>query len=166
MLFSPFLFLFFFLNVFHAILGWDQCHCQARLLPPILLAACAVSLRFCCSPFLLCGFLSVSRAAQSAVKSIVRAVAVCLGEQAGLPPPLALSHTHLLFLHPISFPRLNFFRLQTSPQQPFHYFFFFPFYLFFMHFPPTFLYSPSRRRVAVAAGGRWYSPAQALDFSF
>lgn len=129
--FFPFFihFFFYFSDIFHGILGWDQCCYEAGLLPPpsswllpsILSATCAVSLRFCRSPFLLCGFLLASRAAQSAVKSIARAVAARLGEQAGLLPPPALSHTYLSSLHPFSFPRLNFFRFRTRLQQPFHY---------------------------------------------
>lgn len=137
------------------------------LLPSVLLAARVISLRFCRSPFLLCGFLSASRAAQSAVKSIARAVAVYLGEQAGLFPPPVLSRTHLSSLHPFSFPRLNFLDSEQARSSP-SIINFFPFLFIFHAFPPYLPLFP----LSPACGGGCgrapvrCSPAWALDFSF
>lgn len=130
------------------------------LLPSILSAARAVLLRFCRSPFLLCGFLLVSRAAQSAVKSIARAMVVCLGEQAGLLPPPALSRTYLPSPHPFSFPRLNFLDSEQARSSLSIINFFFSFLFIFHAFSPTIFYSRSRQRMVVAAGGRRYGTAQ------
>lgn len=137
------------------------------LLPSILSAVRAVLLRFCRSPFLLCGFLLVSRAAQSAVKSIARAMVVCLGEQAGLLPPPALSRTYLPSPHPFSFPRLNFLDSEQarSSLSIINFFFLFIYFsCFFLHHL-LFPLSPAH-----GGGCGWapvrHSPARALDFSF
>jgi len=140
--------------------GWASPPCTllaSSLHPP----ARAVPLRFGRSPCLLGGFLSASRAAQSAVKSIARAVAV--GSRLG---------SFLLRLPslpaPLRFPQAEFFRLRTSPQQPLLFIFFPRFYLFFMHFPP---YLPLFPLLPACGGGcgrapARHSPAWALDFSF
>lgn len=107
-------------------MGWDRCCCQAGLLPPIFLASSfhplGLMLRFCCSPFFLFIFLSVSQAAQSAVKSIAKSH----GEQAGL---LRLSYPA-----PLPFPHTECLTLRTSPQQTFYNFFFYFFFPLFIYF--------------------------------
>lgn len=137
-------FLIFFLKtkffcIFHNAFVWGQCHQQAGLppsilplsswLPPsILLASSLHPLGFlspssglhtqCCFgvaalPFLFpVSFWILSSAVQSQAG---RALAMCLGDDAGFLPPCLPS------LHPFSSPQAAFFRLQPSLQQPFYY---------------------------------------------
>lgn len=147
---------------------WTGTSAATRLgfFSPILLASSLHSLGRACgfasvlphSHFvLLFPFGVVSSAVRSKVDSKSRGRVPW--EQAELLPPPAVSHTDLPSPYSFYFPRLNFLDSKQAHGSP-SIINFFLFYLFFMCFPPTFLYSPFCRRVVVAAGGCWYGAAQ------
>lgn len=124
--FNQFMFLFF--NVFHSVWDWDQCCCQVGLLSPILLASSLHSIGR------VCGFAPVLPLSLFVLwfPFSARRGEVCSeidSKSRGHVPwgaGWAPSSSGCLwypspFPTPFLFPQAEFFRLQTSPQQPFHY---------------------------------------------